>query len=69
MKAFWKSMTIWFNSIMGTAAVVLPDLMLQLPTMQAYLPTDLYRWMFVFTIAGNIVIRFRTNTAVGVKDA
>ena len=69
MKAFWKSLTIWFNSAVAALAVMLPDLLLQLPAMQAYVPTDIYRWLFIVTVLGNVLIRFRTNTAVGVKDA
>jgi hypothetical protein len=69
MKAFWKSLTLWFNSIVASLALVLPELMLQLPAMQAYVPSDLYRWLFIFTVLGNVIIRIRTTTAVGLKDA
>lgn len=69
MKAFWKSLTLWFNSFVAGLAVVLPDLMLQLPALKSYVPANMYQWLFIFTVAGNVLIRLRTNTAVGLKDA
>jgi len=69
MKAFWKSMTIWFNSVAGGLVVLLPDLMAQLPMLKEYVPTDIYRWLFMAVIVGNILIRARTSTAIGLKDA
>jgi hypothetical protein len=68
-KAFWKSATLWFNSLVATLAVMLPDLMLQLPVLQPYLPTDVFKWMFLGTVVGNILLRIRTSTALGVKSA
>lgn len=69
MKAFWKSLTLWFNSIVAALAVVLPELMAQLPALKEYLGHDVYRWLFIVTVFGNVLIRFRTNSAVGLKDA
>lgn len=69
MKVFWKSLTLWFNSIAAALAVVLPDLMVQLPALKEYVGADIYRWLFIITVFGNVLIRLRTNTAVGLKDA
>lgn len=69
MKAFWKSVTLWFNSVVATVALVLPELALQLPAMKDHIPDDLYRWLFILTILGNVLIRLRTTTPVGLKDA
>ena len=68
MKSFWKSWTIWFNSVVGTVAVLLPELLSQLPVLKEYLPTDLYRWLFLIVMIGNIGLRFKTNTGVTVAN-
>ena len=69
MKAYWKSFTLWFNSAAASLALVLPELMVQLPVMKEYVPTDMYRWLFIVTVLGNVMLRFKTTTAVGVRDA
>jgi hypothetical protein len=69
MKAFWKSLTIWFNGVVGSLAMLLPDLMVQLPTLREYVPDDIYRWLFMVVVVGNVIIRARTHTAIGVRDA
>jgi len=68
MKAFWKSLTLWFNGLIGSLAVFLPDLLTQLPVVQQYIPGNTYKWLFLFAVFGNVLIRFKTNTAVGLKD-
>jgi hypothetical protein len=49
--------------------MLLPDLMVQLPTMREYVPDDIYRWLFMVVVVGNVIIRARTHTAIGVRDA
>lgn len=69
MKAFWKSLTIWFNSALAGIAVMLPDFLAQLPMLREYLPDDIYRWLLLFVVLGNVLIRARTSTAIGLRDA
>ena len=69
MKAYWKSLTIWFNGVLLTLVEAVPMLAEQLPAMKAYLPDDIYRWAFLVLVVGNLLIRARTNTAIGVRDA
>lgn len=68
MKAFWKSLTIWFNGVLLTAVETIPMMAEQLPAMKGYLPDDYYKWAFITLVVGNILIRARTKTAIGMSD-
>lgn len=69
MKVWWKSLTLWFNGVVLTIVETVPLLVDQLPAMKAYLPDNIYKWAFITLVLGNAVIRARTNTALGLKDA
>ena len=69
MKAFWKSVTIWFNGVVLGIVELVPMLVEQLPVMKAYLPDDIYKWAFLTLVIGNTVIRARTKSAIGMRDA
>ena len=62
-----KSMTLWFNAAMGAAAVALPFAQAQLPQLQDYLPAGFYRGLMGVVVAGNIILRFKTRTALADK--
>lgn len=62
-----KSLTIWFNSVIGAAIVLLPVAQEQLPQLQDYLPAGLYHYGMGLLVAGNILLRFRTTTALAAK--
>jgi len=66
-KKLHKSATIWFNSVMGTLAVVLPFAQDQLPAMQAYLPAHIYNYMMGAVVLGNIVLRYKTTKRLADK--
>lgn len=58
------SMTIWFNSVIGSAALFLPDLIALMPDIQEYIEVPTYKtWMLVLLV-GNFILRFRTNKAL-----
>jgi hypothetical protein len=63
-----KSLTIWFNSIMGAAVVALPIAQEQMPQLQDYLPASLYHYGMGALIAGNIILRFKTSGALADKS-
>ena len=67
LKGAIKSLTIWFNSIAGTAAVALPYAKEQLPALQSYVPHDFFQYAMAAVIIGNIVIRFKTNSSLEQK--
>ncbi len=62
-----KSLTIWFNGVMGVAVVGLPMVQEQMPLLQDYLPANLYHYAMGMLIVGNIILRFRTTTALAEK--
>ena len=62
-----KSMTIWFNSVMGMVVVALPSAQDQLPQLQEYLPAGMYHYLMGALIVGNIILRFKTTTALAAK--
>ncbi len=62
-----KSLTIWFNSVMGAVVVVLPMAQDNFVQLQDYLPANLYHYLMGALVVGNIVLRFRTTTALAAK--
>ncbi len=62
-----KSMTIWFNSVMGMMVVGLPVAQDSMPQLQEYLPAGLYHYLMGALIVGNILLRFKTNGALADK--
>ena len=62
-----KSMTIWFNAIAGAAVVALPLAQEQLPQLQDYLPAGLYHYLMGTVVACNIILRFKTRSALAAK--
>ncbi len=56
-----RSLTIWFNSIIGALIVGLPQLQDSLPQLQGYIPEDAYRQLTTLVLIGNMLLRFRTN--------
>ena len=69
MKAFWKSLTVWFNTVSGTLIAMIPMAMEQLPVLKEYLPVNWYMWALLALTVGNLIIRVKTNTAIGMRDA
>lgn len=56
-----RSLTIWFNSIVGTVAILLPAAQDSFPQMQQYLPDSFYKTAMGLVIAANIALRFKTT--------
>ena len=66
-KKLWHSLTIWFNGILTSLWGVLelaPEVLTTLPTIQGFLPDDKYKLLFVLATVGNVLLRFKTTTAV-----
>lgn len=61
LKNSWKSLTIFFNAVIGGFIVALPDLKGEFTQLQDYLPEHLYKYGMVIIIVGNILLRFKTN--------
>lgn len=56
-----KSRTVWFNSIAATLAGALPMLQEALPSLQAHITPEIYRWLFIVVVVGNILLRAITT--------
>jgi len=67
IKGSLKSLTMWFNSVLGAAIVFLPDAITQLPMLQAYLPDNIYKTAFVVVVVGNMLLRVKTKDALTEK--
>lgn len=62
-----KSLTLWFNSILGAAIVLLPMVQAQLPQLQGALPDNLYKYAAFLLAVGNGLLRFKTDRALREK--
>lgn len=56
-----RSLTIWFNALLLAALPVFEITHSYLPELQAYLPDNVYKWMGIFVVVGNIALRFKTT--------
>jgi hypothetical protein len=64
-KAWWKSITLWFNTVLGSFPFLVDIAMSQLPSIREFVPTNLYSLAFVVLTVGNVFIRvFMTKTAL-----
>lgn len=66
-----RSLTVWFNAVAAGLLALLPDLLPALadaaPSLQPYLGPDVYRWLMVLIVVGNILLRARTSTSLAEK--
>jgi hypothetical protein len=56
-----RSLTVWFNTVLGTVVLALPIATDTLPQLQAYLPPGVYRYLALALIVGNMALRFKTS--------
>ena len=61
LKGMRKSLTIWFNSLLLAGLPVFELAHDYLPELQSYLPDNVYKWMGIIVVVGNIALRFRTT--------
>ncbi len=62
-----KSLTLWFNGIAAALIAALPLAQEQLPQLQDALPANFYHELMVVVVAGNILLRFKTRSALADK--
>jgi hypothetical protein len=62
-----RSLTIWFNGVVGILAVALPEVQAAFPQLQEYIPANTYHSLMGVLIAGNIILRFRTTKPLSEK--
>lgn len=64
-----KSWTLWINSMLGVLIVSLPSFQDSLPSISAYLPPNLYKYLSVALVVVNILLRAKTNKSLLDKGA
>lgn len=64
VRGLFKSWTAWFNALCGFIAFGLPELAAALPLVREHLPDGLYGSVFIVTLVGNILLRFKTSRAL-----
>lgn len=67
LKNSWKSMTIWFNAMVGGILSMGDTIKDNLPFAQQYLTPDLIKYAVIAVIAINIALRFKTNKSLADK--
>ena len=67
VKLWWKSWTIWINGLFAFLPVVITQAQNQLPSLQGYIPSDLYSKLFVAVVVANILLRAKTKEGISLK--
>jgi hypothetical protein len=65
----FKSSTIWFNSAIGMLIVALPDIQNSLPQLSQFIPINIYHYLSIAAIIGNIALRAKTNKSLTEKGS
>lgn len=60
----YVSLTIWVNGIALTVIGLLPLAQDYAPQLQAYISPDLYKQMMLVLVIANILLRFKTSSAL-----
>jgi len=58
------SATVWVNGLALTALEALPFLKENFPELQDYVSPDFYRQAMTVIVVANIILRFKTNSAL-----
>jgi len=61
IKGALRSVTIWFNALVGAAIILLPDAATSLSGLQPYIPHNIFQWTMGIVVAANIILRFHTK--------
>jgi hypothetical protein len=61
IKGAARSKTVWFNSVAGTLLVALPEMKEALPALQQFITPQVYRWLILVVVIGNIWLRAITT--------
>ena len=59
-----KSATLWINSIVGVLIIALPSFQDSLPSISAYLPPNLYKYLSVALVVTNVLLRAKTKSSL-----
>lgn len=67
LKGCLRSLTIWFNGVMGTVIIALPFAQDNFPALETYLSHELYRYLMGAIVAINLLLRFKTKLPLEAK--
>lgn len=67
LKGMRKSLTIWFNSLLLAGLPAFELAHDYMPELQDYLPDNVYKWMGIVVVVGNIMLRVRTTKPLSEK--
>lgn len=62
-----RSLTVWFNALLLLALPFTNDVIAQLPVLQQFLPETIYKTIGSLAVGTNLVLRFRTKSALELK--
>lgn len=68
IKGSKRSKTVWFNSVAGTLLLALPEMKEALPTLQTFITPQIYSWLIVAVVVGNIWLRAITTESLEDKS-
>ena len=64
LKRAHRSVTIWFNGLIATAFFLIPEAIAYLPQLKDYVSEDMYKTGMVVLLVGNMILRFKTASAL-----
>jgi hypothetical protein len=67
IKNAWKSVTIWFNTLIGIVLTFGDNLKDNLPIIQQYTTPETLKYAAVAIVVINIALRFKTNKSLADK--
>ena len=67
MRGAKRSFTVWFNSVFVAALPILEAVKDAAPQVQHYVTPEAYKWVGLFVVIVNILLRFKTNTGLADK--
>lgn len=67
LRNIYKSWVVWFNAAMVALPFALDALSAQLPAMQSVMPPNIYMYVYIVTVVGNVLLRFKTNKSLADK--
>jgi len=62
-----KSVTIWFNTLVGAFVLVLPEIQSAMPELSQHLPNSVYRWLAIGLVVSNMALRAKTKLPLTAK--
>jgi hypothetical protein len=64
LRGAWRSWTIHFNVYMAALIEGVPVAKDSFPELQPYIPAHLFQYGMTALVIGNLILRFRTSTAL-----